>query len=270
VTATRHLLDPDALAALEEERDFLLRSLEDLDREHEAGDVDESDYQALRDDYTARAAGVIRAIEARQEAIEQTQSPRDRRRTLAVVAVVLLFALGAGLLVAANSGQRRPGDEITGDIRSSSIDELARGQQCLAQAQAASSSDEAVASYQCAIAAFDQVLEIQPSNVEAMTYRGWLWHILAVQAGGASPDRVAELEGFAQEWLDKAVAADPDYAPARVFRAVVLGSLGRPADAIADVEAADPERLPSEMRPMVDGLRARLEAQVNQAERTGP
>ena len=40
----RRDLDPDALAALEEERDFLLRSLQDLEREYAAGDVDESDY----------------------------------------------------------------------------------------------------------------------------------------------------------------------------------------------------------------------------------
>ena len=54
------------LAALEEQRDFLLRSLDDLEREHDAGDVDDNDYLALEDDYTARAARVIRAIEARE------------------------------------------------------------------------------------------------------------------------------------------------------------------------------------------------------------
>lgn len=52
-------LDPDVLAALEEQRDFLLRSLTDLDREHDAGDLDDHDHAELRDDYTARAAEVI-------------------------------------------------------------------------------------------------------------------------------------------------------------------------------------------------------------------
>ena len=33
----------DRLAALEEERRFLLRSLTDLEREHDAGDVDDLD-----------------------------------------------------------------------------------------------------------------------------------------------------------------------------------------------------------------------------------
>ncbi|MEO7837244.1 MAG: hypothetical protein ABIS21_06340, partial [Acidimicrobiales bacterium] len=52
------------MVELEEERDFLLRSLQDLEREQEAGDLDEADYRSLRDSYTARAAAVLRAIEA--------------------------------------------------------------------------------------------------------------------------------------------------------------------------------------------------------------
>jgi hypothetical protein len=35
-------IDPDRLAALEEERRFLLDSIRDLEREHEVGDVDET------------------------------------------------------------------------------------------------------------------------------------------------------------------------------------------------------------------------------------
>ena len=53
---SRRRLDPDRLVAMEEERDFLLRSLDDLDAEHRAGDLDDHDYDELRDDYTVRAA----------------------------------------------------------------------------------------------------------------------------------------------------------------------------------------------------------------------
>ena len=49
MTATRN--DPDALAALEEERDFLLRSLDDLERKDAAGDVDVTDYAQREDSY---------------------------------------------------------------------------------------------------------------------------------------------------------------------------------------------------------------------------
>ena len=50
--------------ALEAERDFLLRSLDDLDAEREVGNVDDGTYQTLHDDYTARAATIIRSLDA--------------------------------------------------------------------------------------------------------------------------------------------------------------------------------------------------------------
>jgi hypothetical protein len=43
-----------------EERDHLLRSLDDLDRELAAGDIDPHDYATLRADYTTRAAAILR------------------------------------------------------------------------------------------------------------------------------------------------------------------------------------------------------------------
>ena len=50
--------------ALLEERDFLLGSLDDLEAEYAAGDLDDADYESLKADYTTRAARVLRAIEA--------------------------------------------------------------------------------------------------------------------------------------------------------------------------------------------------------------
>src|SRR5690606_392728 len=79
-------------APLQEQRAFLLRSLEDLEREYAAGDVDEVDYRSLKDDYTARAAAVIRAIEAgRAAAAEPAPPPAPRRRLVVVVAAVVAF-----------------------------------------------------------------------------------------------------------------------------------------------------------------------------------
>ena len=56
MSVTGKRFDPDALAALEEERTFLLTSLRDLDAELAAGDIDRADYDELRDDYTRRTA----------------------------------------------------------------------------------------------------------------------------------------------------------------------------------------------------------------------
>jgi hypothetical protein len=53
--------DPDRLA-LEEERDFCLLSLRDLEAERDAGDIDAGDYVALRSSYVARAAAALRAL----------------------------------------------------------------------------------------------------------------------------------------------------------------------------------------------------------------
>ena len=48
--------------ALESERDFLLRSLDDLESERDAGNIDDETYRTLHEDYTARAAVVIRSL----------------------------------------------------------------------------------------------------------------------------------------------------------------------------------------------------------------
>jgi tetratricopeptide (TPR) repeat protein len=256
---SRRDLDPDRLVALEEERDFLLRSLDDLEREHEAGDVDDDDYQALKDDYTARAAAALRAIDARREAVESARTQRSNVRSWLIAAAVIVGAVGAGWLVMSASGDRSPGDTITGDIRESSIDELARASRHVAEAQAALQAGDtaaAVEAYRSAIDAYDRALDIQPGNVEAMTYRGWLLHNLALQAGGG--EAAADLDAAALEWLTEAVDTDPTYPDARIFRAILLDGAGQPEQALADLDAVDPDSLPPAMTGMVESLRARL------------
>ena len=63
---------------LEDERTFLLRSLEDLDREHEAGDLSDEDHAVLRDGYIARTAEVLKALDGRPSACGQPP-PRYRQ-----------------------------------------------------------------------------------------------------------------------------------------------------------------------------------------------
>lgn len=231
-------LDPDALAALEDQRDFLLRSLDDLEREREAGDVDEHDYETLKDDYTARAARTIRAIESHQARLAAAQRPRSWRRTLAVGAGVAAFALLAGVLVAQASGRREAGDALTGEIRQSTR-ELFVEAQGLAQQQR----------YDEAIEVFDEILATQPVHAEALAYRGWAQY----WSGDASG---------AIETLTAALEADPEYPDTFALLAVILSRSGAPAEAL-DVldrfEALDP---PPEALALVAGLRDNLERQV--------
>lgn len=92
-------MNPDRLAELEDERRFLLRSLADLDRELEAGDVDRHDYEVLRDGYTSRAAGVLRSIEDGRAQL-RPRRPTNWRVVAATVVGVLALGTLSGWLVA--------------------------------------------------------------------------------------------------------------------------------------------------------------------------
>lgn len=216
-------LDPDALAALEEEREFLLRSLDDLDREHAAGDIDEVDFRTLHDGYTARAAEVIRAVEEGRAAFEAGPPPISVGRRLLTVGAVVLFAVLAGALVAQASGRRGSGG-LTG------LDVAAASQRIgdCREADQSGEPDEALACY-------TEILESLPSNVPALTERGWL-QIRSFDVADGIDD------------LDAAIALDPDSTGPYVFRASGRSRSGDAPGALADLatfyenEPADEER----------------------------
>jgi tetratricopeptide (TPR) repeat protein len=243
-TSRREALDPDALAALEDQRDFLLRSLDDLEAEHAAGDIDEHDYETLRDDYTARAATVLRAIERRNAARAAARPPRRTQRVIAAGAVVVLVGVLAGLFVAQSSGRRAPGEGITGGV-DSARSVLAEADQLLAEGEV----DEAIARYQdareldptnldvlrhlataqlqsgdvdAAIATYDDALEIDAGDVESLAYQGSLFH------------RQGETER-ALEQLDRAIALDPTFIDAWSFKLAVLEDDGRLDDGLPEI-----------------------------------
>ena len=167
---------PTAWPRLEEERDFLLGSLRDLEAEHDAGDVDDGDYAALKDDYTARAAVTIRAIDSHQ--VQMAARPRRSwTQRLVVVGIVAVLAIGAGIFVARSSGQRGASDSVTGGIRTDSRDELLAARE-----------DGAKGDYLGAVKAYDEVLEIDPANTEALAYKGWMLRLVAQSASGAQHD----------------------------------------------------------------------------------
>jgi tetratricopeptide (TPR) repeat protein len=254
-SARRRELDPDALAALEEERDFLLRSLEDLEREHAAGDVDDSDFEELKDDYTARAAAVIRAIEDRTAAVKSLRPQRDWQRTALGLVLVGALAVGASWLVFRNAGTRAPGQGLTGDIRQDSSNLILQAQGLTGQAQAslqAGDSTKALKQFESAVQAYDKALEISPENVQAMTYRGWVLHTIALSS---EPSVAADLDRQALEYLDEAIAIDPLYSDARVFRAILERNAGEFGAAKADLDAIDMNAIPMYMIQMVNSLR---------------
>lgn len=248
------VLDPDALAALEEERDFLLRSLDDLEREHDAGDVDDADHQALKDDYTARAAAIIRSIERREAAFDRARPPRRRGRTLAWVVGLLVLSIGLGVVVAQSSGRRDPGESVSGDIRRTNRDLLL---------EAGSLWNADPPDVLGAIALYDQVLADQPANTEALSYKAWL--LFQTSSATEDPADSQVLLARANELLDDAVAIDPDYGDARIFRASVLGARGFPEQGLADLDAVRPGSIPEYMDGLLQAQRSRLERQAASA-----
>ena len=128
-----------------------------------------------------------------------------------VVGGVLLVVVVAGLLVARTAGQRTTGGSLSGDIRSSTRTLLV---------------EAGVADPEEAVVLYSQVLEVQPSNAEALAYRGWVrWR------NGEGPS--------ARSDLDEAVAVDPAYPDVRVFRASQRHADGDHTGAAADLIALD-------------------------------
>lgn len=231
MTATRRpprRLDPDALAALEEERDFLLRSLADLDAEHAAGDIDDADYEALKDDYTRRAAAAIRGIDHQRAAFAARPGIRWRQVVIWLVGLAVLGGL-SGSLIARTSGARGENDEATGGLRESTITLLNQARSLLGQQDR----------WDDAIDLYGEVLEEQPSNTEAITYRAWLQY-----RSGEPPEQSLEA------WND-ALVLDPDATEAAVFEIIVLGDLGRYDEAAEALDGIDLANAPPEVAVLV-------------------
>ena len=196
--------DPDAVAALEEERTFLLASLRDLDAELAAGDIDPADYDELKDDYTRRTADVIRALE-HQEQFRPSRGPIQWRRVLVWVVGLALLGGVSGALSARSSGARSGNETFTGGVRASAETRLNQARVLLGDRD---QWDEAIDLYA-------SVLEDNPSSAEALTYKGWLEYRRGDDASGP-------LEAF-----EEASRIDGDYADPVVFRTIVLADQGR-------------------------------------------
>jgi tetratricopeptide (TPR) repeat protein len=237
---------------LEEDRDFQLRSLRDLEDEHAAGDLDDADYIALKDEYTAKAAAVLRQLEASESGFRTIDTPparsavrkRRRGRVVAAVAALAVVSGGAGYAVAQSSGERRAGDEATGDLPEGSVDRIAKANELVAQRKVLE-----------AVKVYDDLLEDDPGNPVALAQRGWL-------ISQVDPSLVDS--GLAS--IDRAIAADPAYPDAHFFRGMILLlAKDEPAMAVEAFERAVAANPPAEVKAVIE---AKLtEARAAAAER---
>lgn len=244
----------DRLADLEEERRFLLQSLRDLDREYEAGDVDEVDYLTLKDGYTARAADVLRRIDADRSELPDRR-PTNWRRVLVVSLCVVLGAAGIGFALAAAWGERGAGQEITGFTPGDDARTI------LASARSALNTGQ----FDVANSLFGRVVEMERErgvdNVEAVTYFGWTLALLS--RGEVDEARATELLDAAALSLGQATALDPDYADPHCFLAIIEFQFrGDPAVALPHIEACEAANPPQDVAeivgPFAEEIRAAL------------
>ena len=247
-------MNPDRLAELEEERRFLLRSIADLDREHAAGDVDEVDYHTLHDGYIARTATVLRAIDEGTAQLPARGTRRPGRTAAWVVGTVAVAAL-SGWLVALSSGQRAPGQVITGGIPGDEVSTK------LAEARVLLGADPAAAATK-----YTEVLDLDAGNAEALTYSGWLVAIQGFQQG------VPDLVEIGAATLRKAIDSDPTYADPHCLLAVSLGRFTQPPvvdEARAQAQACLDNNPPADMVGLVEQFLSGLDAATTTTTTTG-
>ena len=231
--------------AIEAERDFLLRSLDDLEAERADGNVDDETYRTLHDDYTARAAAAIRSLDVDADLRpEPAPAPSKPMRWLTIGGIVV-FALVAAFLLTRAVGQRRPGGTITGNNRVAGASGTDPGPALKAAAQASPRSYAAHIAYARyliqtndlvnAIHEFGTAARLDPSQPEPPTYAGWAGALLAQQA---KDDKArGPLIDASLARLSEVIRTHPDYPDAHALKGVVLYKMqGDAKDAITEFD----------------------------------
>ena len=246
---------PERRDQLQEEREFLLTSLADLEREFGVGDVAEDDYASLKDSYTARAAIIIRELSD----VDQTKvRKRIGWRPIAWSTLVLLLAITSGVLVARNTGERSPGQVMTGGVEDGSVSSL------LVQARSMGMGD-----IPAVLDLYSRVLAIEPDNIEALTYFGWFTVLSSTQEAD-SDAAVTRLQN-GMVLLRQATIADPTYPDAHCFLGITFFRF------VDDAASAQPEMTscldsnpPAEVASMVQGLVSQIDDAVTASTTTIP
>lgn len=206
---------------LADERDFLRRSLDDADREHEAGDLSDEDHALLK----ARDAGRLVEVEAALATLapdvppahpaEDTEDQRCERRTLplwrrvGVVGACLLIVTGIAVLVVHSVQGRQPGQFSSGSVTLSQAQLIT---QQLSQALSLNNQGN----QEGALKLYDKVLTEDPSNPAALADAGYIqWNV-------GSGAHVASLSRIGRAEVQKAVQVAPSYYQGHLFLGLIL------------------------------------------------
>jgi tetratricopeptide (TPR) repeat protein len=249
-----HRPSPDALA---NERHFLRQSIEDLEEQRAAGEVDEEDFAVLDSRYGRRLAEVEAAtadLAARDQAAHRQAGTADdpevslrrldgvppasrarrlrrrlgsRRARLGIgIAAAACFVAAATLLAASLAGVRLPGESATGSVTLSSAQQE---RETLDRAAVLGSEGQVAEAVQL----YNQVLQRDPNQPDALAYGGWLVRL----AGLSSKNRIVLARGDAS--VARAVKVAPGYPDGHALLGVILyEDFGRPGAASVQFRAA--------------------------------
>lgn len=181
-----------SLEALEEKRSMVAGSIDDLRREHQAGDLTDADFDELTERYRSVAVAVAGAIDERQGHDEHAGAQTDelapiggrgarrrRHRWLLVGGLCAMFAAVLVLVLGAVVTNRSPGQTATGSPT------LARSEQVREEMSAAETLDSA-GDIADALELYDEVLQIEPRQPEALAESGWIAFESGVKGKSAS------------------------------------------------------------------------------------
>lgn len=174
----------------------------------------------------------------------------SKRSLLVSFAIVCVVGLGGGVLVARQAGQRLPLQTATGGIEDSTAS-------LLAQARLAGPTNVTAA-----IELYGRVLETDPDNVEAVTYRAWLIMLSARQF-----DESLRNQAFVSTItaLGRAIELDPTYPDAMCFLGIVVYRDGGDAKSAKEFVDRCLERdPPAEVRGLVETLAGELNAELGE------
>jgi cytochrome c-type biogenesis protein CcmH/NrfG len=199
-------------AALGDEIELLVASIDDARAEHAAGDLDDASLARIeardgaRLDDARRRLASMRSEPATPRDVE-AGSRRRRARLLAVAAVAAVVAVAVAVLAATDPfATPAPPPRVTEAVKVLGLLDL--GESAVAHGEQLR-----------ALTAYDAVLRLEPSDAEALIESGWLRYEqgLALHRPGWVHDGAATLR--------RAVAVAPDEAAAHLYDGIVLYQL---------------------------------------------
>lgn len=240
-------LPPDARAELNEQKRAVFRALRELEFEHGAGHLSDADHAELRARYEAEAAAVLTELDRlgpQREPTERAETAAPARASAwrhplvtaaaAVALVTFGIAIGVGIVrytsPDSNAGTPMPGSRPLADLsgapsaQSEGNADVPAGN---ADVPAPSAPPRPISpevmkrmleaaraalfegNYKAALAAYEAVLKRDPKNVDAMTHLG----LIAAMAGHTD---------VGMDTIDRALALDPSYGPALLYRGQIL------------------------------------------------